>query len=328
MSNNSHHRFTRLEDFPNELLFDLFEQYISISDLKYGWVGLNQRINFILKSIQLSASTSSSTDQMLHFFKDQIYSIAVSYSCTSSFTDFPNLRSLSFQHASNKHLSDIQSNFILSNIVHLRMELSPNMLAKTSTQFLETLFSNKFSSLRKLCILNEFDFSNSIKFNSWAGSISLRSINIIISNNLHIYSALLIACPNLVRLHLTVSFIDRNSLTTFHHTNLKHLQLRLNTSDWSFDMFEQFLICVPNLQRLVLQRFIWNIEKFNLNLENIRFIRILNQCLTYLHRFDCDILFHSRVNTIDINNLRQLHSCFTRIQIERKNEIDRLYTNN
>ncbi|CAF3962993.1 unnamed protein product [Rotaria sp. Silwood1] len=187
MSDNKPHLFTRLEDLPNELLFDLFEQYISISDLNQGWVGLNQRINFILKSIKLSVSISSPTDQTPQFFIAQIYRVVVSSSCTSFSTDFPNLRSLSFQRASDQHLSDIESNFILSNIVYLQMKLSPNILATTSSQFLKTVFSNKFSSLRKLCILDEFVFNTFTKLNSWSGSLSLRSISIIISANLHIY---------------------------------------------------------------------------------------------------------------------------------------------
>ncbi|CAF2986679.1 unnamed protein product [Rotaria sp. Silwood2] len=327
MSDYTTIHFSLLEHLPDELLLDLFEQYISVVDLYRGFLNLNQRINGLLKSLdKIKYSLSSNSWEIATpYISSRIVRLVISHPFPFSLNPFINLRSLTLKKANNDQFQKICSGFISPYLTYLRLILLFNHEVLNHSNTFINLFSNRFKFLRKLCILGKMNIPPTT-LSACSSTPSLRSISINISKNLYLYSTILSTCPNLVRLELRVSFINI-SLDFYQHSNLKYLRLQLMDSNWSFHTFKHFLSCVPTVERLVIQRFRPNTDDNGLRLDHIRFAQILTQYLPLLHQFDCDILFDSSKFAINISHIHQLHSYFTRIQIEhQQNGIVRLFT--
>jgi hypothetical protein len=151
-----HSSISRLEQLPDEILLDLFENYIRLIDLYSAFAFLNhRRINRILNSARFYIDIPSKDvyhPKSFAHFQDQIISIHLSSYCNDlDLLKFVHLRFLHIEKPSRPQLLAIRSEF-LPNLLYL--SLSPCWYSFKELPRYLTNISNAcpFKNLR-FCIL-------------------------------------------------------------------------------------------------------------------------------------------------------------------------------
>ena len=299
-----------LEDLPNELFLDIF-QYIDTRDLYQGFWGLNIRFNNILQSLNnLSLVIEKNDSSLITIFASQIVRLEINTWHEIDLKQFINLKSLKLCHTTRNHVNKIRPN-ILPNLVYLSISLSFDFWS--STQLAQDVFSNGFPFLRH-ADLGRVDIPYTF---SWSLSPNLYSVSVC-SRDPIIVPLILAACPCLHNLQVQIfgesHRIDLPSLRLNHP--LKQFILTDSYGILSLDDINYILTYVPNIHTIQLTLF---------EISFTRLAHILINCLQKLNRFDCYI--NESTDFDDINSIRDIHSCFNRIQCIEKNHGIRYFTN-
>ncbi|CAF1125007.1 unnamed protein product [Adineta steineri] len=102
----------RLEDFPNELLLNIF-RYVDTRDLFYGFWQLNQRFNQLLQSLKkLVLIIEKSESKLISIFGCQIYKVIVDTCLDINFMKFSYLHSIVLYDITETDLTQIRTKFM------------------------------------------------------------------------------------------------------------------------------------------------------------------------------------------------------------------------
>jgi hypothetical protein len=303
---------TRLECFPNELLFCIFE-YIDAVDLYYGFWGLNKRFNQHLQSLRnLSLTLEKDESKLISLFGHQIIRLVIDTCLDVDFSQFPYLHSLILYQVTKNHLKQIQSD-IMPYLTYLSILSNDDYFLVP--QLTQRIFSQALSSLHyvNLSHLGESMYQ-------WSQSHSLHSIYAHCSR-LIMVQYILAAAPNLSKLHVIFerkyySVFDSIPSTTNHP--LKYFILTDPFRIFGVEDIYKLLTLIPNVQRIQLS--------FNCDIPFIHFLRILSSRLSYLNRFDCHIDEAPDDEAVDIEIIREIRPCFNRIQYTTDDYGYRTYT--
>jgi len=304
---------TLLEHLPNELIIEIFD-YTKIGDLVFGFWNLNKRFNQLIHSLKyLSLILTKNETYENILFSQQIIRIVIVTLDNINLNPFINLRSLIVNWGNENHLEQIRSN-ILPNLVYLSLSISFDFLS--TKQMASEVFSNRFSSLR-YADLGKIDMSSS---SSWSQSPSLRSL-IIVSPNINIIPLILQSCPQLTHFQIRITDkydLDISSLPIISNHPLKQfIFIQSQTSTFVFNI-AKILYLIPNIKQIDLRLCTRSF---------IDLIQLISKYFIYLNRFDCHIIeYPNKDEIIDINLLRNIHSCYSCIQCTLREDCFCLYT--
>ena len=289
-----------IQDLPNEIFIEIFE-YLDLCDLFHGFVGLNQRLNDLLRVLSnLSLYLRQIQPKLIELFADRITRLMVDTWQQIDFQRFPSLKSLIFHQMSSNHFRQIRSE-LMPNLLHLSTIHVPQFTLMT--RLAEQIFSNALPSLRSINLgLVEVPL-----FNSWSQSPSLSSISIH-SRNPTLISFILHSCPHLISLHI---HFQMDTIAIFHSAPridnhpLKDFLLSDSYHRLLFNHIHTILLFIPNLRKIYLN--------CSLKIPFIRFARSLINRLPDLQSFHCSIDDSSFDKYTTIETIQQLHPCFQTI---------------
>ena len=304
---------TRLEQLPNECLLDLFE-YVDTRDLYYGFRGLNERFDRLVRSLtRLSLTLDRDEPDLILSFGNQIVRVVVNTWQEIDLDRFPHLRSLILHQATSTQWRQIRSS-ALSQLVYL----STASIAEFSSvpEFVQSLFSNELPWLRHV----DLAYTPSSFARAWSQSPGLSSVSIE-CNDPTMVSYVLRSCPNLISLHVHFAL---HSIPIFQHTlpitphPLTHFVLSDPYHHLLFTHVYTLLACIPNVKRMRLN--------FLCRVPFLRFARGLLYRLPGLTRFDCCIDDASADQNTDVGTIRELHPCFARLHVVTSERNFRTFT--
>ncbi|CAF1329795.1 unnamed protein product [Adineta steineri] len=306
---------SELEDLPNELLFDIFN-YLTIEDFDNAFNNLNSRFNNLLLSIynMLFIFDENPNFYLIKSYGFKIAHLIIDTSNECNLKEFSNLNSLILYNRDLNHIKQICPQ-ILPNLVNLSFLLESDF--QPPIQLINEIFSNKFPSLRYVN-LGWIDRPYS---NSWLISPSIKYVSIRCKNSM-IISDILLSCPNLNHFQLNILCnSDRNNInlsSTFIHS-LKRFTLWSDEIELSYDLIDNLLSYIPNIQRLYLQT--------KCQISFIDLAQNLIHRLHYLSHFSCFIteLIMKNHRIDSLNNIHKISSCFNRIQCIEENENFRIF---
>ncbi|CAF4843076.1 unnamed protein product [Rotaria sp. Silwood1] len=306
---------TTFEKFPNELFYYLFT-FIDIQHLYKAFWGLNSRLNNIFQSCQnLSLTFDNKIDlESMKLYAPYVNRLIIQTSIFCDFNQFPNLHTLVLCNTDLNHMTQIQSE-IIPNLTYLSFLLGTEF--NVPHQLVCDVFSNKFSSLRyvNLCRIDESTR------HSWSTSSSLQFVSILSCQPISI-PAILASCPNLHHLQVHVLHNNDDLVTSFSPSNhsLRRLTLWSDSTELTFNDIDNILTYTPNIEYLYLQ-----------TIYSMSFIDLAHSLINRLHylsQFDCYIKEmlpkDDRIETL--TTVRQIHSCFNRIQFIEENDEFRTIT--
>ncbi|CAF3944877.1 unnamed protein product [Rotaria magnacalcarata] len=310
---------TRFEDLANEIILDILD-YLDIRHFYRAFFGLNERINRFLCSLDnislVLLPSDDDNDQSIEYFSPRNIRLMVADgSCKIDLKRFSNVRSLKIECPTDSLLVQIQPT-LFPQLDYLFLGIS-NRWNNSLNEIHQAIFSNGFPLLRT-CIL----FSEPLTNRRWLVSASLRILIIgTYPHLLHVntYRAILISCPNLVRLTLFGRF-DHNNLvqqSTYSH-QLNYLSLQSDEPSLNV-VIDHLLSQVPNLKRLCLKGLpmAYPISAIDF----VQLARVLHQRVPNLQRFDCHT-FAILKNTVDINTIHSLHPRFAVIKYQHLDHPD------
>ena len=304
MNDEQSHDHSKLEIFPDELFFELFE-YISIYDLFRGFTGLNKRIDYILKNLSnLSATwTTHADDRIINTFAPCIAQLVVWRGGSLNLHRFSKLRSLKLALPSIEQCDEIQAS---STLEHLQIE-TPVLSSKITGRLSILLLNNAFPRLRT-CRIDDLCFDEG-KFQVLP---NLQSLTTRTPHPAKLFSF----CPQLVHLRLNLEENTTEDFIFNPHDNLGYLELRIFSTDVTLSSIENLLFYTPNLVRLVLHG-PCNTSTQN-QLEICSLASLITRYLAKLRflRISLPLTDH-RMNLKDLENeqemLRKLHPLFNQI---------------
>jgi len=292
---------TKIEHLPNELLLDLFE-YIDIRDLFYGFRELNQRFNYLLRSLKnLSLNLERNQIGLLTLFSRQINRLVVNTWHDIDLSQFPYLQSLILHQITGNQLRQIRSE-IMPYLVYLSTSSIPEF--SLMPQLAQRIFSNEMPSIRHV----DLGLVHVPHLRTWSQSLSLYSVSVHCTNPT-LVAFILASSPNLFYLH--VQFLN-DTISIFHNSPsiTNHPLKQFNLSDpyhkLSFNHVYTLLALISNVRKIRLN--------FLCKVPFIRFAQSLLNRLRYLKRFECNIDDASNDKLTDIETIREIHPCFYRIQ--------------
>ncbi|CAF1396215.1 unnamed protein product [Rotaria sp. Silwood1] len=291
---------TRLEHFPNELLFDVFG-YFDARDLFHGFWGLNKRFNQLLQSLRnLSLTIEKDESKLISLFACHINRLVIDTCLNIDFTQFPYLHSLVLYQLTENQLKQIQVKFI-PHLVYL--SIPSDNTSYDIPRLIQKIFSPELFSLRHVNLgylyVSQFQ---------WSQSHSLHSISVCCTSSVMVLH-ILASSPNLSTLH---AHFEKNNFNIFHEipsiTNhpLKYFTLSDPYSVLCFKHIDTFLLYMPYVQRIKLN--------FNCDVPFIHFAQTVSNRLLYLRRFDCHIDNAPDDEITSDETIRQIHPCFNCIQ--------------
>lgn len=304
MNDEHSHDHSKLEIFPDELFFELFE-YISVYDLFRGFIGLNKRIDYILKNLSnLSAVwTTHTDDRIINTFAPSIAQLVIWRGGSLNLHRFTKLRSLKLALPSIEQCNEIQASSTLEN---LQIE-TPVLSSKITQKLSILLLNNAFPRLRT-CRIDDLCFEDG----NFQILPSLQSLTTRTPSPARLFSF----SPQLVRLRLNLEENITDNFIVDPHVNLRHLEIRIFSTDITLSSIENLLSFTPNLVRFALH------GPCNTSTQNQLEISSLASLITrYLAklrflRISLPLTDH-RMNLKDVENeqetLRKLHPLFNQI---------------
>jgi len=214
--------------------------------------------------------------------------------------------------ANENHLKQIRSD-ILPNLVYLSIPISFDF--RLTKQLASEVFSNQFTFLYYI----DLRIVNMPELLSWSQSPSLRSIHIF-SPNINIIPLILQSCTQLTHFQVRITDehnLDMSSLPIISNHPLKDfLFIQSQTSTFVFDIANIFYL-IPNIKRIDLRLCTRSF---------IDLIKLISKSFLNLTRFNCHIIeYPNKDENIDINVIRNIHSCYSGIQCTLREDCFCLY---
>lgn len=336
MNNHIPQSINKLENLPNEILHDIFD-LIEINDLIRAFYNLNNRFNSILFSSNTflhilypdDIDNNSINKKILSkFMINQRYFSRLKLSINQNllendFLRFFQIRSLTIDVPTPNNIRMIKPEifprleYLHIGYTHVKTEL--NELHKY-------IFSNGFPFLRKC------SFDNINEYQSWTGSPSIRSLAIWSNDPRLVLERILKAAMYLSSFHLFLQWPSNYSIfddrIIHQHSCLKYFKLHL-CGVWTLQKLDVVLSYTPTIKYLDLYSKYYDeyMVKFQWNFQELAYIFLSR--LPNLSYFDCEFILQNR-DTIDLEKICPLHSCFNRIQYEiyeENNSLIRIFTN-
>jgi hypothetical protein len=292
---------TRLEDFSNELFFDIFI-YFDIPNLYHSFWGINHRFNGLLRSLnKLSFIIEKDESLLIEIFARQIIRLKINISQAIDLSQFSNLHFLELCRASDIQLEQIRSD-IMPKLISLT--ISTPFHISLPLELIEEIFSNSFHFLHdaRLCRLDTFQIPSNFQ------SLSLHTLHITCADS-NVIPQTLSACPNLYSLHVTF-FGQNHHILPPSSSSYDHLLERFSLNDpyhkLSFDTIHILFLYIPNVKYLFLQ--------FACRVPFIQLIESILNRLEQLNEFECDILESTNNPMTNLEIIHQMNECFLYLQ--------------
>ena len=277
----------RFEDFPNEILWDIFE-YLDARDLYRGFSHLNTRFTQLLQSLpELSLLLSICDREDIPdnaIFLPFIQTLIIKYRTDVKFNHYNNIRRLMifwFTYTRPYKLETI----ILPHLEYLSIHLKGSSANFSMTRLHETIFSNGFPCL-KYCSLPKI--SPIQKSDRWTRVPSLRILKVG-HIGLFTYISILSTCPYLHSFH----FFEEKVLQTpgsltrdLHHEYLKRLIIKEKYIGpiSHAGVLNEYFSCVTNLEYLSIHGTTYPMKNLNYLLEFDWYASIISMHLPSLRQ--------------------------------------------
>jgi len=279
---------SRLEILPDELFLDLFS-YIPPIELYYVWNGLNNRLNAILRSVQISIDLFENTNDnnhVLNYFSQQIVYIHLYVSYESlDLKKFSNLRSLIIDiKLTEEQLHSIQPNFL-----PCLQRLTFSEWWKDKEPLNEIIFNQENSKKNKSSWLKVYHLPSMPNYflinTSILSNIQTMIFDRVTSGDIHLILSLQ---TTLRRLKVTIvpwisdDKISKTSIYNqhFQHKNLIHFDTTINTCNKLDDLY-------PLLSHLSSLRYLY-IAGDSLTMNDFEQLAFeLNTRVPWLEHFNC-----------------------------------------
>ena len=319
----------QLEDFPNEILLEIFD-YMRLNDLIRAFYNLNARFNSILFSSNIhlhilypdDMETNSNNQKLLtDLIINQRF---ISRLRLTHDRDIPNKNFINLSHIRSLIL-DTPTPKLIEQIIpknfpcleYLRIGYISGK--SQSSRLAQDIFSNAFPRLKK-CSLN-----NILDNQQCTGSPFIRSLGIWSDNPRSIVERVLIALPNLLSLHLFLTWQETSVILDqpilHQHSYLKYLKLHLYNR-WTMDKLDSFLAYIPTVINLSLYTSYFDAHMVDFHWDFHQLAYILLSRLPNLSYFACELIFR-QPKFFSFNAISSFHNCFARIQYENFIEDDR-----
>ena len=272
---------TRFQLLPNEIIFMIFE-LIPARDLYRSFYRLNPRFNAILQSLDHLHLTFASHryhgDQYDRLFASRVDTIVVERNRWFKNLDrFTNVRRLIFFKRSSRQIIPTMKQ--LPSVEYLVIQTENDSRVDDLDR---RIFANEFPNL-KSCVFNELQLISSIHEKTTAPGIQSLTIH---AYNSYMLTSILMVCPNLHSLNLSILVLNLSPIYKQIHESLRHLTLVFTSTNWPknrlFDMLFQY---VPNLKRLSIERLVVNSKRINRLKESAWLGKVLVDRLGYLQKF-------------------------------------------
>lgn len=266
---------TRFYSLPNEILLMIFE-YINARDLYRSFY---PRFKTILQSLDhlhlIFVFRRYRNEQYDQLFASRVDTIIIDRNRTFANLDqFPNVRRLIFLKTSPIKLTTMIEQ--CSQIEYLSIQIKGNF---RFDDLYRRIFANEFPNL-KSCVFNKSQPIESIDQGQTAPGIRSLTIH---SKNTSIHSSLLMVCPNLHSLNLSILTLNPLSIYEQIHESLQCLTLNFTSTSWpKNEVFEMLFQYVPKLKRLSIERLMVNSNRLK---QSDWLGKILVDRLGYLQKF-------------------------------------------
>lgn len=272
---------SRFEELPNELIYDICK-YLDAREVFHSFFNLNFRFKNLLKSfdhLQFTASLFDSSEKKNYeYFSIHIRTLIIDRGIDIDLKHFKKLYYLILRNPKEKLFEQLNHHSI-PNIQYLSIT---HKFIISITDLHQKIFSNHFPHL-KSCNLSDMDVV--LPRQTWQQSLSL-SILKVGQIDTFVYNAILSACPNLYFFQLKTSPLAQLPPNIVIHSNLKQLIIKDEdqTFPWNDNLINNYLLCVPNLDKLTIHRSITfkNLPEY---LNYNWFTLIINQSLHLLRKF-------------------------------------------
>ena len=306
---------TRLEHFSNELLLDLF-QYVDLRDLFHGFLALNSHFDGLIRSLKnFSLTINKDETEVTALFGPQVVRLVVCVPDDIDFRQYPNLRSLTLAVATTSQLEGIQPDR-LPNLIYLSHWFTRDYWS--SHRLSHDIFYKGFHSLRHVYFETLYSGDTWL----WRQSANcLRSVYINFADP-NAVRDILAVCPELKHLEVNI-WVNKHTLLLPRSPQrhpLRQFIFRFCTAIVPFHVIDNLIAFVPNVEYLKLS--------FTAEASFDRVAESLVDSLRYLRRFDCCIaqVIKKDQVIVDVNTIRQMHPCFSRIQCDTRYYGYRVYT--
>ena len=272
---------TRFQSLPNEILLMIFE-YFNARDLYRSFYRLTPHFNAILQFLDhlhlIFIFRRYQNDQYDGLFASRVDTIVVNRNrWFKNLDQFTNVRRLIFLKTASQKLISMVEQF--SSIEYLVIQTKSNFRLD---DLYRRIFVNEFPNL-KSCVFSKLQPIEAIEQGQTAPGIQSLSMH---SKNSSILTSLLMVCPNLHWLSLSILTLNPSPIYEQIHESLRCLTLVLTSTDWPknkvFDMLFQY---VPNLKRFSIERLVVNSKKINRLKESDWLGKVLVDRLGYLQKF-------------------------------------------
>lgn len=311
-----------LEALPNEILCQICE-YFDARDLYGTFFDLNLRFNRLLRSLpHLSLRFHSIYDDRIPdaslIFASQLYSLIIHAEQPISFVPFSGIRRLTIWYPTDEQLMQIDGR----SFPHLEYLSISYTVAKSSIcNLYEKIFSNNFPRLQSCFLYGRETPRNS---SNWSESPRLQHVHV--TSN---YPSILMACPHLTSLNLSMPKFHRYPIAASPHLHLKRLRLILTSITWFDDdqHLEILFRAVPNIERFSLHKIFSLTNAIDHLLQYDWLSSLLARYLPFLQQF----IFHLYIlNLFEIDrsefdrSLTDVRESFTRIYPDGKKYLLRI----
>ena len=272
---------TRLEQFPNEIFFEVF-QYFDARTLFQLFYSLNSRFNALITSFHhlslvycMQFFCDNQIDYDEHLFPRYVHTLRVGQAMNIDLSQFMNIRSLHLQRPLRRVLTQVNSN-ILPHLTHLSVSYPGKMVR---------LIEDALSTTIDIDLMTTLD--------EWTWMPSLRSLKMSCINTF-VFRTVLLSCPNLNEFEFDAFSLEEDfDFPSESHDRLTRLTIHLKDIFWPWnDVFlDRYLACVPHLEQLDVHRTMFSSKITKWLLDYDWLAPLTEDRLIYLHRF----CFHLKI---------------------------------
>ena len=240
---------SRLEIFPNELIYHIF-QYIPSNDLLKIFFYLNLRFHYLVRTFPFLSYTPSIDDDQDQSTYRFIRALIVNRGIEIDLHDFSRIRFLILRFPTETSINQI-NNHLLPSLEHFRINHIHSSLTYRIPHLCQTIFSNRFPRLIS-CYL--FQWGTISQTSSWTYS-SLKILKVG-SIDLFTYQTILSICPNLFSLQCSTITPSSPMISIIPHHNLKRLIIKTTPYIPVCDdqQIQNCLSIIPDLEYLRIYR--------------------------------------------------------------------------
>jgi hypothetical protein len=256
--------YLRFEDLPNELILEIC-RYLDAREVFQSFLNVNNRMKNLLQSfdhLQLTVSLFDSKEKRnYHDFFPYIRTLIIDRGISINLKYFQKLHHLILHNPQNQIFQQLNHHTIpYLEYISITHKLLTSTIRSLVVNLFQNILSNHFPHL-KSCNLPLFGTSLLEQNRFQSLSLTILKVGQI---NLSVYQIILSSCPNLYFLQFEKCQSIESSSNITIHTNLQQMIIADSdqTFPWNDKFIHDYLLFVPNLEKLTIHRRIY-FDKMN-----------------------------------------------------------------